>query len=391
MGLGIVSLGANVAGGEVRAVPVGLPREGVYVRQAVVIRMSVEGEERPVVGIPPRGRDRFVRSAPRRSGGEWVVTLAYVPDRTGKQWIPGVEVRSGDAVVRTVPTPVDVRAVPMVGRPERFRGGVGGIEAGAEVDPDRVTVGDRFVYRVRLSGPGAIGTTGAVDAGALSQEGVSVVGGPEVERSAEPAEARFEWTLRALQAGSVRIPASTIASFDPDSRRFLTRVIPGAGIEVRDAAGVDVGEVLAGSSSRGPAPGRRGWWVAGVAVVLSVGLVGVWMRRRWARVARPWRIAAEQARGLERLSEGEEVARRILKGLAVYLEAVSPRERGVLTPPEAVEAIGDATGQAELSVEAGRLVGRCDRVLYGDVEAGSDLKEEAIRFFRALGEVRTGG
>ncbi len=378
----LVSLGA----GDVRTVPGGRLEEPVYVRQAVIQKVFTTGQEVPKVVIPPTERGRFVVSEPEREGDGWSVSLAYVPERAGKQWVPGVEVRSGDEVVRTLPRPLEVRPLPTFGRPSNFAGGVGPTEATAEVEPDPVTVGDRFLYRVRLTGTGAIGATNPLGMETLEQAGLDMVGGPDVQRGAEPPESTFAWTLRATKAGTLRIPASTFSTFDPEPGRYVSRVVPGVSLDVEDVPALSVQEVLRDSppmertSQRGPI---WLWWVVSGAVVVGLVVLGYVVARSRERSMRPERVAANQARTLERVDEGE-VAGVVLEGLVLYLARALNRDRGPLTPPEAAEAVEAATGKADLGAEAGRLVSLCDRSLYRGPGGESHLRGEAIRFFQAL-------
>ncbi|HEU5118781.1 MAG TPA: BatD family protein, partial [Isosphaeraceae bacterium] len=356
----LISLGA----GDVREVPGRRPESPVYVRQAVTQKVATTGQEVPRVVIPPTERERFVVSEPERKGDGWSVSLAYVPEKAGKQWMPGVEVRSEDEVVRTLPRPLDVRPLPSFGRPSNFAGGVGATEATAEVEPVCVTIGDRFVYRVRLTGMGAIGATNPLGMETLEQPGFDVVRGPEIQRSAEPPSSSFAWTLRATKAGTLRIPASTFSTFDPESRRYVSRTVPGVSLQVDDVQALSVGEVLRDlpsmerTSQRGPA---WLWWAVIGAVVLVL-LAGAVARSRGRSVRAEW-VAAKQARTLECV-EADEVAGAVLEGLVLYLARARNRDRGPLTPPEAAEAVAAATGQAELGAEAERLVTLCDRTLY---------------------------
>lgn len=370
--------------------PVRVPKEGVYLRQGVAVRVEVEGDERPAVRVPPSARERFVVSGPRRVRGKWAVSLLYVPERTGRQWIPSVEVGSGEGGVKTLPAVVEVKPVPTVGRPESFRGGVGAVEVSVAVEPESVTEGDQFQYRIDLKGAGAVGTTNPIGPSVFSGGSLVVVEGPDVGREAGPPGASFSWTLRGMKAGRVRVPASTVSTFDPRSKRFVTSVVPGADIEVSEAPRLDVGEVLREVREAGASVQTdRGWvWVGagvGVAVVVSgFGLAWLGSRR-----ARPRRIARKQARRIARAPSEEQAARLVLEGLGRYLEAASERGQGPVTPPEAVEGIGKATGQDVLGERAGRLVSLCDRVLYGEAgPAESSLRSDAVRFFRDLAEVR---
>ncbi len=389
-GLGILGSKPGMAEDEVRTVLVHVPSDGLYLHQGLFIKLSVKGKEAPKVVIPPTARDRFVESAPVRSGEEWVMSLAYVSQTTGQQWVPGIEMRSGNEVTRSRPAQIDVRAVPSVGRPAGFRGGVGALEVESKVEPDRLTVGDRLVYRVRLMGPGSLGTTNPIDESALVQAGFEVVDGPDVDRTAEPPVSTFSWTLRALEADKERIPASTIASFDPETKRYRSQVLPGVEVEVLDVPALNAREVLQGASPSEPAPGRGGWWAAlGIGTLVAVGLAGYGLRRLARGHIRPWKVAREQATALERIRAKEEVPRVVLEGLRLYLTAASERERGPLTPPEAIDAVEAVTGQVELGHEAGRLVSRCDQALYGTADEMPDLRGDAIRLFRALAAVRS--
>src|SRR6185312_1936389 len=116
-------------------------------------------------------------------------------------------------------------------------------------------------------------------------------------------------------------------------------------------------------------PDRVMIWVAG----FSAGLLAlavcalVWARRIRARRTRGWRarrLASRLRRELEKVSDAVDAGRRVTEGVASYLGLAVHRPPGALTPREAEQGMGEATGSSELARRCGLLIVACDRAQF---------------------------
>ena len=342
-----------------------------YVGQAIELR--AEGAQKP-----PKVAGAQVMAA-------GVGRFRVVPGRSGELTIPPMSTPSG----RAGPIRLIVRDLPAAGRPSSFLGGVGDLRVEAEARPGTVRVGQPVEFRVRLTGPGARGSTGrpVLEGKALKDLAIRVEPRPG-ESVDDPPSRVFGYRLRPGKAGAGTLPTVAVAFFDPKTGRYFTRATAGVPIRVEEAPTLEPAAVRYATA---PA-GARGWseWIA-------VGLGGVgagaMAYRGLARSARrkalrsgPRRLAARLAGEVRGAGGGIEAARRITEGLADYLAAATGGAVGALTPEEARRGIAGVSGDEGLGESAGRLIGECDRVRYAEgaaVPAGA-----AAALFEALAGIK---
>lgn len=322
----------------------------------------------------------------------YLFKFQVVAKRPGTLTFPPIVVRLGGRSGRTRAVPVEVRAIPSVGRPSTFLGGVGDLKVEASARPSAVRVGQSLVYEIRLTGPGAWGSSRppTLSGGVFESLRIRVEPLPE-DTATDPPSRTFRYRLRPAVAGEASLPPVAVSTFQPKSERFLTWLAPAVPIRVAAVSAFDPSRLDYGEPAKGsPKTPRR--WALAWAVALIVPLALLLARRALVRRRDdPRRLARRLALGFPADSGAEPLARRITEDLAEYLRAAIGRPPGALTPEEARREVERAGGDAGLGGRAGRLVACCDRARYrgGDEEAGR-LAGEARAVFLALGMVRVG-
>ncbi len=148
-----------------------------YAGQGIPIEVvTVAGGERPEVDVPRVPGAEVIATGTRfrpistsaignvvNETNRYTFTFEVLPERAGTLTVPSFRVSDGERSGRTAPLRLDVRPLPVVGRPASFLGGVGPLEVSAVARPSRVRVGQTFDYRIILRGPGARGSTQAPD------------------------------------------------------------------------------------------------------------------------------------------------------------------------------------------------------------------------------------
>lgn len=391
-----------------------------FVGQEVLVQVTaVGGSERPEIDAPtvagaslaPAGgairplTASAIGDLTLNESNAFISAFRLVPERPGTLAIPPFGVRLGSRRGATRPLRVEVLAPPAAGRPANFAGGVGPIEASAEVRPEAVRVGQPFEYRVRLIGPGARGTARLPGDVVARLDGLSIrpeVGPLPPESSEGPPSRTFRYRVRPRVAGEVALPPVLLAWFDPTTRRYQSIATGSPRVRVVEVAPMDPTRV-AYDAPEAPARGsaaRLGdrlrrwsttrlfwatWWLP-----IAVGLLG-WayaqrQRRRVAirttlRAARRVTAMADQGAG------AADLARFLLETLARHLQLARGRPEGVLTSAEAEPAYHEATGDGDLARRVAKLVRRCERVLYAAEPAREPTRELATEAQGLLREI----
>jgi hypothetical protein len=357
-------------------------------------------------------------------GGEnlFVSRFRVVARRPGTLVIPSVQVQTRDRSGHSQPLRALIVPVPLLDRPAEFLGGVGRFGLQADAVPKVVRAGQELAFRIKVTGPAAWGMTGRPELAHYERLGLGIRIEPEPDEVAgEPPERTFVYRLRPTRAGDAILPPVGIAAFDPDIKRYVTRVTAGVPIRVVavpefDPSTIADGESRSGSSRAGMSP----WAAWGLSAILLLGSSALLARvrgrlRRQApsgpEAAR--RYAARLGRGLESLPAhpgqymdlapglGEPVealgqpacdaARRVSGALIRYLELGIGRPAGALTPDEALEGVTGLTDSEELGRLAAGLAARCDLALYrgraGEPDAPEILASARV-LFQALGRVK---
>jgi len=329
----------------------------------------------------------------------FVTRLRLVAQSPGILDVPSIIARLGDREGRSRPLRLTFQNPPIPGRPPGFLGGVGDFQLQAEVDPSRVRVGREVEYRIRVSGPAAWGMTTRPDLARFQALPIAPRVEPlAVEAVDEPPSRTFVYRLKPTKPGEVALPPVSIASFDPQTRRYMTRATRGVSLQVVAAPVFDAEEL----DYRPPQPSRLragllalGGLILGAAGVFGAIAAGRRLRRRWATSSRTGRERARRfARGVADRLDAEAdggSARELMDALVEYARLGAGRPPGALTPDEARAAVAMASGSETLGERAARLTARCDRILFA-VEGGTDEgkgedfpRRDAQALFEALG------
>ena len=119
--------------------------------------------------------------------------------------------------------PIDVRSLPMKGRPASFRGAIGTLVTQATTDATRVTVGDPVRITFTVSGQGNFGVIPAPE---IPSRDNLTVGPPAFsfegdENLKYEGAQRFEYIVTPLRPGRLEIPAIPFAYFDPATKNYI--------------------------------------------------------------------------------------------------------------------------------------------------------------------------
>lgn len=350
---------------------------------------------------------------------------ALFPTSTGEKVIGGVklEARSGfqRQGLETPPLRVNVRPLPLEGRPADFQGAIGDFTVQTELDRDTAPAGEPLTLKIIISGEGNVGT--------LQRPGLSLgealrIYGEEEKAEIVPSNERvtgrktFEVILVADRPGDYEIPVRfpyydvgqnryRDAATDPvrftvteaDGRSTLTLLTP-------DRQALALGEqaliYIRGDRDRlRRKPAASLWpvprWLAAPLFVwpLVTVVVAVWQRRRrrlladrvTARSRRAMREARLRLRQAERLLRHEEPARfyaemhhAVIGFIADKLAASAPGlEKAELS------ALLREKGIRETSIESlAALWQQSDAVRFGGVTAETSARKASLQQARRL-------
>ena len=322
-------------------------------------------------------------------------TYFLVPRRAGSMLVPAFRARVDGRSGAGGPIRLEPKLPPSEGRPSWFLGGIGPLEVRAVARPEAIRLGESAVVEVTIDGPGALGSSirPTLRLGGESDEEPEVVPMPPRSTLSPPSRA-FPFRVRPGSAGTTSIEPVLVSWFDPGSRGFRTVGTGSLSLRVDDPPGFDPSAIEV--ASVGEDPGARGSGDrlgAAPAAIGATGLAGMlavlawrWGRRRGRS---PARFASRQAGRIE-AADAPTRPGLVAGSLAGYLGRAIGRPEGELTPPEAREAIAQATGDPELGDRAARLVEACDSARYSGREVGNGL-EDAAGLFRDLARVRWPG
>ncbi len=432
---------------ELFAVEVVLDRQRVYVGQRVtaVLRVAVRparfGNQwldaatmlrcvQPIEFGPFPRQVQRVSEQTRNVGGQEVRFFVYqfaaefVPEEPGPLRFDQVEVglaypTAGGATrnLRRRPTvpPLEVRPVPMEGRPPNYAGAVGLFNIETRAMPTEVRVGDPIELTIDIFGDGPVerlpppllsATPGLADQFRLPVEPLT---GELVE-----SRRRFRVTLRALRTDVQAIPALEYPYFDPDAERFVvarSRPIPltvsaaaeavlpevapraaspGGPVETLDGLrDVETSEVALLARAAPPGPRAVEAWLIGPP--LAFGLVwlitgavqrrrGNWSGTRRARTPR----AARRALHAARARTGAARAAAVSAALAQYLADRLGEPIGRCAGPSGAAVLLARGASSETRTAWEALSARCAEAAFAGGDADEDLVDAALALLARL-------
>jgi hypothetical protein len=324
---------------------------------------------------------------------EYRFRFRLIPHKAGTLALGPFRVAAGGKAGSSAPRRLEVRSVPAAGRPTTWLGGVGPLTATAAAQPASVRVGQTLDLVLTLQGPGALGSTGPLDASRIAALSIA----PEItlqpdDLTIEPPARTRRLRIRPTQPGRVTLPPVVVSWFDPRLGRYQSAATEGVAIRVEDVAPFDPARLQYGTPGAGPSQ-RLEWPGVVFAAAVTIGLFA-WIIHRARRPRRVDRDPHRQALGNARLVEEAErngadapaMAECISGCLADYLDIVADLPRGELTPDEARVGFERVTGDATLGDLAAALTERCDRVRFSGHpgEEAASLARSARELLEAI-------
>lgn len=389
---------------EVRAT---IPDESYFVGEEIPLLVQVRSGDKGLTVPTPtiQGAEVYAikdNRAEPQAGSDHEFRFRIVAQESGRLIIPAIRVTLREQVARTAPIVLTIRPLPAMGRSASFLGGVGVLRVEAEATPSTLRLGQALEYRLQLRGPGALGSTSpprltGIEEGEVRIESLAT----QTDFGANPPIRTFRWRLRPSQPGSLVVPPQRVASYDPISGSYQTRVSASVTIQVDDVSELDPAAIEFGTEpSNGDEGSRLLAWSSALTVTTIIVFLGYAVAYRWLRRSpRDPRhnlraTAMRLAKGLSDQSgqaDPSEAASRVADSLAEYLEASQERPPGALTPAEARDGFAVATSNAKLAEQAGRLLERSDWIRFGmpptedTANAESEaLLQDAVSLFQGL-------
>ena len=383
-------------------------------REAVLVRPSPQEIKRP----DAEGKEtsyweyRFARQFVAGKVGSYAfgpVKLrgVFVKGSTSEKGLSG---RNIYAIAR--PVTVEVRDVPLEGRPASYVGAVGTFQLTAELLPAKARVGDPMTLTLAVAGTGTLADTYAPDLALVPEIAASFKIHEATQETVGQAR-RFTYTIRPQTQKVTEFPAVPVSYFDVNTGRYVTlhsRPIP---IEVSAAEQLSADDIVAAprsgsdrrqavqTSSEGIFANvidasqirnqavRPGRWLlallglAGLYALVAVASVQIQRhgadtagRRRRTAVSRARRCVAEAAEAFRR-GAAREGADHVQDAVAGLVADVTSVPQAGLTPGDIRQQL-ISLGTAETLVDrVDRLLAKCDAARYGTSDAAGNLEREA--------------
>lgn len=123
---------------------------------------------------------------------------------------------------------IEVRSLPMKGRPQNFQGAIGSFSSISRLDTDRVSQGDPVKLTFEIAGSGNFA---AIPAPEIESSEKLKVGSPKFsfegnEITKHEGMQSFEYVLTPLTPGLIEVPSVKFSFFDPIQETFFSAVTP---------------------------------------------------------------------------------------------------------------------------------------------------------------------
>ena len=389
-----------------------IPGGRLFVGQAVEASLVVEGDSNlPIlligkaesIGIVPLGRVEVHPRSASAIGEKSEITNIYrfpvrlIARKPGTWPLPAIRT-TVDARIGVVPNRlITVLAPPSIGRTSAFLGGVGPLRVTSEVQPETVTRGEPFEFRLRLEGPGSINSVEPPNVLGRDRNRVSwQVDSLPPESTLEPPTRTFRFRVVPDRAGVLSIPPIRISTFDPVTGTYQTTASKAVPIQVIEVPAFDATQL-------GPRPrlSSRPSKLVWVVMSGSAGLIFAGCLRFYAQIyaSRKLRITPHAlaktlisqiqcARGLKATSES------VMSSLCEFFGRMADRAPGAMTPEEAHELANSFSSLPELADQVARVVRLSDHALYakeGQEESEAELRTLATVVLCQLGTSTNAG
>ncbi|MEM9645765.1 MAG: BatD family protein [Planctomycetota bacterium] len=299
---------------------------------------------------------------------------------------------------------VDVKDVPLDGRPDSYIGAVGTFRATAELAPTSVSVGDPMTLTLTLSGQGTLDDARPpiLDGHAGIENAFRTY---EATEESGPNLRRFTYSLRPLNAEVSEFPSIPVSYFDVDEEKYVTLQTDPVRLTIRDAETLADSEIVSANreaserssalevseggvfandsnltSIRNEAVHPDRWILTWIGMVLAWAAASFGVRRvkriREDPALLRRRSAFARARAMldDANSANGDVLRRAVTGLIADFADVP--EAG-LTPKDAVEHLGSLGADPSLQHRTSDLLNDFDAAQYGAVTDEASMRIEA--------------
>ncbi|MCG8650451.1 MAG: hypothetical protein MI861_11505, partial [Pirellulales bacterium] len=180
-------------------------------------------------------------------GGDLDQLMGFGDSPFGRRW----RVTSSRPVQQTGSfDPVDIKPVPMAGRPDNYRGAVGQYKIVTEASPLQTKVGEPVELRIGIAGTGPMDL---VLAPPLAKQS-DLVADFKVDSGELPGFVsnnikQFNTTIRPRHTGVSQVPAIQFSYFDPDQEQFCSISSDPIAIEVDPSETLSMDSILGGKSA----------------------------------------------------------------------------------------------------------------------------------------------
>jgi hypothetical protein len=212
--------------------------------------------------------------------------------------------------VASDPDAFTVLALPAAGRPTGFSGAVGTFDVSSELSAAKSAAGDPLTLRLKVTGTGDFDRVNSAMLGAADgwKTYQSTAKFTPTDSAGYSGEKDFEQAVIPMQPGRQTVPALAFSFFNPETRRYESKLTAPLSVEVSPAAAGSVATTAAPAASAAPAsePPRDGLrpdqvetggtvanlrplyfqpWFVGAQSTLALGFAGslIFLRRRQRR------------------------------------------------------------------------------------------------------------
>ncbi len=304
-----------------------------------------------------------------------------IADRPGALSIPPFRATTKGRSGASKSLEVEVRNVPLSGRPSHFLGGVGSLEIKAAAEPVLIPLGQAIEFSITLEGPGALGTHRPDLKSAFRESNLH----PEIVLGSEEVDARtmrkvYWYSIRPRSPGSITMSPISISTFDPATCTFQTKVARPVSIRVEQPPRFDASKLELPFTNTAPEKaGARGglgplpFALAAVLFsILSVSVWAAWRKQTGSPRSRINRLKSDSRPELDPLVLGKTIH----DGVVDLLRILIDRPMGPLAPNEASEAFTRITGDDQIGRRMASLIEACDHAQFA---AGLSFEGESRR------------
>ncbi len=320
---------------------------------------------------------------------------------------------------------VNVKDVPIKGRPESYIGAVGNFDVSTALAPTAASVGEPMTLTVTLTGQGTLADARPPKLSSLSEITDSFRMYEATEETTATSR-RFTYSLRPLSTSVSEFPSVPISFFDVESEEYVTQMTDPIAVSIREAetlSGADIvsfpsdtaapsdevvaseGGLFANDASLSTLRdesirlGRWGSAWGGMIVAWLVATLGIKrvhniredpaMQRRRSATTRV-NAALAKADALLKSGSRSETCDAIRKAVAGLIADYANVSDGGLTPRDAAEQLQKLGIDGSLCDETVSLLNDCDAARYGAVADDlSRLHAEAVGIVaRLVAELR---